>query len=56
MDALEKVELTVPIRHIARFLKSGIPKSQIWLAEKEEEEEEQRLLQSILRFTQTQQY
>ena len=54
MDALEKVELTVPIRHIARFLKSGIPKSQIWLAEKEEEE--QRLLQSILRFTQTQQY
>ena len=53
MDALEKVELTVPIRHIARFLKSGIPTSQIWLAEKEEEEE-QRLLQSILRFTQTQ--
>ena len=25
IDALEKVELTASIRHIARFLKSGIP-------------------------------
>ena len=38
MNALEKAELTASIRHIARFLKSGIQitilKSRIRLAEK----------------------
>ena len=58
MDVSKKAELTAPIHHIARTLKSEIPftisKSQIRLVEKQEEEEEHRQLLSIVRFTQTQ--
>ena len=57
MDTLEQAELSGSIRHIARFLKSGIPiynaKSRIRLAEKQEKEEH-RQLQSVLYSTRTQ--
>ena len=58
MGTLKKTEITTSIRHIAIFLKSGIPfrisKSRIRLVEKQEEGEEHRQFQSVMRFTQTQ--
>ena len=55
LDTLEKSELHALIRHIAKFLKSGIPasKSRIQPTEKQQEEEHKQL-QIVLCFTQTQ--
>ena len=60
MDTFENAEITVSIRHITRFLKSGISNGnsevRIWQAEKKGgEEEEHRQLEGVLHFTQTQQ-
>ena len=51
-QTLEKAEFTTSIRHIARLLKSRMPKSRIRLGEKREGEEEHGQLQSVLHFTQ----
>ena len=54
---LENAQLTATIRHIARFLKSGIPIYNTVVqdtAGKKKQQEEHRQLQSVLRFTQTQ--
>ena len=55
MDTLEKAVLIALILHTAKFFKSGILKSQIQLAEKQEEEEH-RQSQSIMLLMQTQKY
>ena len=55
MDTLEKAVLIALILHTAKFFKSGILKSQIQLAEKQEEEEH-RQSQSIVLLMQTQKY
>ena len=61
IDTLKKAKLTISIRHIARFFKSGIliHNSEIRdtagrKTKREGGEEEHRQLQSIMRFTQTQ--
>ena len=51
-QTLEKAEFTTSIRHIARLLKSRMPKSRIRLVEKREGEEEHGQLQSVIHFTQ----
>ena len=56
MDALEKAELIASIRHIERYLKSGIPIYNTEVPDtagkrEEEGEEEYRQLQSVIRFS-----
>ena len=54
MDTLEEAELIASIRHIAKFLKSGISIYNSGVPDKlvaKWEEEEQRQLQNVLRFT-----
>ena len=55
MDILEKAELTASILYIARFLKSGIPIYNSEVPDKAGRKTKENTLQSVLRFTQTQQ-